>query len=44
MLGTFQVANAGIMGMDPTIDHTRMVADLYQWVYINVLTFCKINI
>ena len=37
MLGTFRVANAGIMGLDPTIDHTRMVADHNQWVYINVL-------
>ena len=34
------------MGLDPIVDHMRMVADHDQWVHINALniTFCKINI
>jgi len=36
--GTYYYKNyAGIMGLDSTIDHTRMEADHNLWVYIYLM-------
>ena len=42
--GTYYHKNyVGIMGLDPIIDHMRMVADHDQWVHINALNISLLS-